>query len=43
MGDKADDILCTLALSKEDRKKYDRVKEAFEKHFVCQHNVIYVI
>lgn len=34
MGDKADDILSTLALSEEDRKKYDRVKEAFERHFV---------
>lgn len=36
MGDKADEIMCTLALSEE-----DRVKEAFEKHFVWKHNVIY--
>ncbi len=41
MGDKADDIMCTLALSEADRKEYDKVKEAFEKHFVCKHNVIY--
>ncbi len=40
-GDKADDIMCTLALSKADRKEYDKVKEAFEKHFVYKHNVIY--
>ncbi len=40
MGDKADDIMCTLALSEADRKEYDKVKEAFEKHFVCKHNVI---
>ncbi len=41
MGDKADDIMCTLALSEADRKEYDKVKEAFGKHFVCKHNVIY--
>lgn len=32
MGDEADNIMCMLDLSEEDRKKYDNVKEAFEKH-----------
>ncbi|TWW58965.1 hypothetical protein D4764_06G0004950 [Takifugu flavidus] len=41
MGDKADDILCTLGLSEEDKKKYKPVKEAFDKYFICKHNVIY--
>ncbi|TWW65957.1 hypothetical protein D4764_21G0008570 [Takifugu flavidus] len=41
MGDKDDDILCTLGLSDEDKKKYKPVKEAFDKYFICKHNVIY--
>ena len=41
MGDKADDILGTLGLSAADLKKYRPVKEAFDKYFVCKHNVIY--
>lgn len=41
MGDKADDILCTLGLSDEDKKIYKPVKEAFDKYLICKHNVIY--
>jgi len=41
MGDEADDILRSLALSAEDRKKYDVVKEKFDGHFVQRRNVIF--
>ena len=41
MGDKADDILSTLGLNEEDKKKYRAVRDAFEKFFICKHNVIY--
>lgn len=41
MGDKADDILGVLALNKADQKKYSAVQDAFEKYFVCKHNVMY--
>ena len=41
MGDRADDILCSLTLTAEDRKKYDKVKEKFDEHFVGKRNVIY--
>lgn len=41
MGDRADDVLNTLALSEADKKEYDKVRDAFEKHFICKHNVIY--
>ena len=41
MGDKADDILATLNLSDADKKTYKTVKEAFDKYFICKHNVIY--
>ena len=37
MGDRADDILRSLTLTVEDRKKYDKVNE----HFVGKRNVIY--
>ena len=40
MGDKAD-VLGMLGLSDEDQKKYSKVKEAFDKHFICKYNVIY--
>lgn len=41
MGDKADDILSTLGLREEECGKYMIVKEAFDKHFIGKHNVIY--
>ena len=34
MGDEADDILQSFNLTEEDRKKYEKVKEQFEKHFI---------
>ena len=41
MGDEADDILRSFALSEEDKKKYDSVKAQFDAHFVKQRNVIF--
>jgi hypothetical protein len=41
MGEKADDILCTLGLNGADQKKYIVVRNAFEKYLICKHNVIY--
>jgi len=41
LEDAADDILSVLPLFEADKKKYDKVKSAFETHFVGTHNVIY--
>jgi len=41
MGDKADDNLISLRLSKVDTKKYNVVPEKFQGHFVKRRNVIY--
>lgn len=41
MGDSADDVLNTLTLEEADKKEYEKVRDAFEKHFICKHNVIY--
>lgn len=41
MGDKADDIMSMQSLTDEERKNYSKVKDAFEKHFVCKYNLIY--
>ena len=41
MGSKSDDIMPTFALSAEDTKKYEGVKDRFEQHFVKKRNVIY--
>jgi hypothetical protein len=41
MGDQADDILRSFALSEEDRKNYTIVKEKFDDHFVQRRNVIF--
>ena len=41
MGDKAEDILQSFALTGEDAKKYDTVKAKFESHFVKTRNTIY--
>ena len=41
MGDQADDVLRSLALSEEDRKTYSVVKEKFDSYFIRRRNVIY--
>ena len=41
MGDQADDILRSFALSEEHRKDYATVKSTFDKHFVPRRNVIF--
>ena len=41
MGDEADDILRSFALSEEDKKEYDSVKAQFDAHFVKRRNVIF--
>ena len=41
MGDEADDILRSFALSEEDGKKYDTVKGRFDSHFVKRRNIIF--
>ena len=41
MGDKAEDLLQSFALSKEDSKKYNTVKGKFENYFGERRNTIY--
>ena len=41
MGDRADDLLRSFALSEQDAKKYDVVKEKFEGHFIKRRNVVF--
>ena len=41
MGDQADNILMSFALSVEEGKKYDTIKAKFKNHFVKKHNVIF--
>ena len=41
MGDQADDILHSFALSEENRKSYQMVKSKFDDHFVKRQNVIF--
>ena len=41
MGDAADDILCSLGLSDDEKKVYATVKTKFESHFVKCRNVIF--
>ncbi|XP_025757966.1 uncharacterized protein K02A2.6-like [Oreochromis niloticus] len=41
MGDAAADVLAVLPLCDADKKKYATVKEAFDKHYVGKHNVIF--
>ena len=41
MGDEADDVLHSFALSDADSKKYDKVKEQFDAYFVRRKNVIF--
>ena len=40
MGDAADDILQSFALSEDDQKKYDTVKEKFDTYFTKKKNTI---
>ena len=41
MGDAADDILCSLRLSEDDKKVYETVKSKLEQHFVKRRNIIF--
>ena len=41
MGDEADDLLSSFGLSDADKKKYDKVLEKFESHFVQRKNIIF--
>ena len=41
MGDEADDVLRSFALSEEDRKSYGTVKAKFDAHFIQRRNVIF--
>ena len=41
MGDAADDILCLLGLTNEEKKVYAMVKTKFESHFVKRRKVIF--
>ena len=41
MGDEADDLLSSFDLSNADSKKYSKVMEKFESHFVQRKNVIF--
>ena len=41
MGDRAEDILKSFALSEEDAKRYSVVIGKFNSHFVKRHNIIY--
>ncbi|KAL1474001.1 hypothetical protein MTO96_038309 [Rhipicephalus appendiculatus] len=41
MGDKAEDVLTALCLTTANAKKYARVIEAFDSHFVIKKNIIY--
>ena len=41
LGDKADNILCSLDLTEADWKKYSLVKDKFDAHFVQWSNIIF--
>ena len=41
MGDKAEDILQTFNLTEANKKKYKKVRDQFESHFISKRNVIY--
>ena len=41
MGPEADEIFASFDLSKENRKKYAKVKEKFDNHFIVRRNVIF--
>ena len=41
MGDEADDIFKSFTFAEGDEKKYSKVKEKFDQHFVIKRNVIF--
>ena len=41
MGDSADDIFSTLAMTADERKKYKTVKSKLEGHLIIKRNVIF--
>ena len=41
MGDEADDIVKSFTFAEEDEKKYAKVKEKFDQHFIIKRNVIF--
>ena len=41
MGDAANDILCSLGLTSDEKKVYATVKTKFESHFIKRRNVIF--
>ena len=41
MGDEADDIVMSFTFAEGDEKKYTKVKEKFDQHFIIKRNVIF--
>ncbi|CAC5416318.1 unnamed protein product [Mytilus coruscus] len=41
MGPEADDIFASFDISEENKKKYAKVKEQFDKYFIVRRNVIF--
>ena len=41
MGDEADDIVKSFTFAEGDEKKYAKVKEKFDQHFIIKRNVIF--
>ena len=41
MGDAANEILSSMDLSEDDKKRYEPVKIKFDKHFARERNLIY--
>jgi hypothetical protein len=41
MGPEADDIFASFKLNDENKKKYTKVKEKFDNHFIVRRNVIF--
>ena len=41
MGPEADDIFASFELNDENKKKYAKVKEKFDNHFIVRRNVIF--
>ena len=41
MGDEADDIVMSFTFAEGDEKKYAKVKEKFDQHFIIKRNVIF--
>jgi hypothetical protein len=40
MGPEADDIFASFELNDENKKKYTKVKETFDNHFIVRRNAI---